>query len=147
MSNRLFATGPMPQYGSQRSQRPQRERSREPESRSKEGLRSTQAPDGEMGAISVWRSYQPMELATQGRYSEVSAARPHHTSTAQIRRDTSKDVKLVTPAPRFSPYRAYSLIRPFAGAPIRRNAASWLLIPLLRAPTDSNKSPDRDDSQ
>jgi hypothetical protein len=78
----------------------------------------------------VRRSYRPTDLARQGRYSEVSPARPHHTSTAQIRRDTSKGVKLVTPAPRSSPYRAYSLIRPFVGAPTRPFAAtptSWLL--------------------
>jgi len=72
----------------------------------------------------AWRSYQPAALARQRRSSEVSAARPCHTPTAQIRRDTVNHVSLVTTAPRSSPYQAHLLL--FA-------ALREILPPLLAA--------------
>jgi hypothetical protein len=68
----------------------------------------------------MWRSYHNGDLARQSRFSQVSAARPYHTPTAQIRRDTIKHIRPITPAPRSSPYRA-----PFARTP----PSSWILAP------------------
>jgi hypothetical protein len=64
----------------------------------------------------------------QGWYSEVSAARSHHTPTAQIRRDSSKDVKT-----RHARAEIFALPGPFADAPFRLFAdapsGSWILAP------------------